>query len=153
MLEDENSRDYYLNSINELRIERLDKRIEFGNITNNIEEIMRHLNGLGEDNMITINEFKDIKLNELILLSTSVSFVKLFQSDNEMHFTTYLKAGGKYGIHQHDCDEHTTVIKGNLVELLDGIVYNEGETVIYLAGSKHEPSCTIDSEYFVVFKR
>jgi hypothetical protein len=24
---------------------------------------------------------------------------------------TYLKAGGKYGIHTHDCDEYTTVVK------------------------------------------
>jgi hypothetical protein len=29
--------------------------------------------------------------------------------------------------------------------------YIEGETVVYLAYSLHEPSCEVDSEYYVVF--
>jgi hypothetical protein len=32
-------------------------------------------------------------------------------------------------------------------------VYNEGETVTYLANSLHEPACEIDSEYDVIFKK
>jgi hypothetical protein len=31
--------------------------------------------------------------------------------------------------------------------------YIEGETVVYLAYSLHEPSCEVDSEYYVVFKK
>jgi hypothetical protein len=57
-----------------------------------------------------------------------------------MRFKTYLKAGGKYGIHAHDCNEYATVIKGHLIEMLNNKkVYNEGETVTYLANFLHEP--------------
>jgi hypothetical protein len=39
-----------------------------------------------------------------------------------------------------------------LIEVLDNRkTYIEGETVVYLAYSLHEPSCEVDSEY-VVFK-
>jgi hypothetical protein len=32
-------------------------------------------------------------------------------------------------------------------------VYNIGETVIYLTDTNHEPGCTVDSEYYVIFKK
>jgi quercetin dioxygenase-like cupin family protein len=62
------------------------------------------------------------------------------------------KTGGKYGIHTHDCDEYTTVVKGHLIEILNDKTYVEGETVVYFANSLHEPACEVDSEYYVIFK-
>jgi hypothetical protein len=68
---------------------------------------MTILNGKGDVSLVTIADFKLVPLNELVILTSKVSFIKVI--DNEkMHFKTYLK--GKYGIHTHDCDEYTTVV-------------------------------------------
>jgi quercetin dioxygenase-like cupin family protein len=143
----------YQDKINRLRAERVEARVEFRTITDTIIETIKGLNGQAKMPMVTIKQFQDVPLNELVVLSDKVSFVKVLQSENEMHFKTFLKAGGKYGIHAHDCDEYATVIKGHLVELLNhNKVYTEGETVVYLANTLHEPSCQIDSEYYVIFK-
>jgi quercetin dioxygenase-like cupin family protein len=59
-----------------------------------------------------------VTLNELVV-TEKVSFVKYFEAEGEMRFKTYLKAGGKYSIHAHDCNEYATVIKGHLIEMLN----------------------------------
>jgi hypothetical protein len=48
--------------------------------------------------MITVEDFKSVPLNEMVLTS-KVSFIKILENENELHFRTYLQAGGKYGIH------------------------------------------------------
>jgi quercetin dioxygenase-like cupin family protein len=149
MLESSN---YELN-IKYLRAERVAARFEFEKITECITKTMTILNGKGDVSLVTIADFKLVPLNELVMLTSKVSFIKVIDNDNEMHFKTYLKAGGKYGIHTHDCDEYTTVVKGHLIELLNNNkTYVEGETVVYFANSLHEPACEVDSEYYVIFK-
>jgi quercetin dioxygenase-like cupin family protein len=143
----------YNENIMHLRAERIEARAQFEKITNCITETMSILNGKSDKSMVTIEDFRAVPMNEVVDLTSKVSFIKTFENENEMHFKTYLKAGGKYGVHAHDCDEHTTVVKGHLIELLnERKTYNEGETVTYLANSLHEPSCEIDSEYHVIFK-
>jgi quercetin dioxygenase-like cupin family protein len=151
MLESKN----YEEKIKNLRKERYEVRMQFEVITDNISSIMDNLNCReGNCSMVTVEDFKAVKIGEVIILTSKVSFVKVLEDEKEMHFKTYLKAGGKYGIHSHDCDEHTTVVKGHLIELLNKRrIYNVGETVVYPSKSLHEPACEIDSEYYVVFRK
>jgi quercetin dioxygenase-like cupin family protein len=143
----------YIENIEYLRAERVEARVQFEKITNCITETMIKLNGKDDKSMITVEDFKSVPLNEMVLLTSKVSFIKILENENELHFRTYLQ-GGKYGIHSHDCNEYTTVLKGHLIEVLDNRkTYIEGETVVYLAYSLHEPSCEVDSEYYVVFKK
>jgi hypothetical protein len=58
-----------------------------------------------------------VTLNELVVLTEKVSLST--EAEGEMRFKTYLKAGGKYGIHAHDRNEYATVIKGHLIEMLN----------------------------------
>jgi quercetin dioxygenase-like cupin family protein len=93
---------------------------------------MIKLNGKDDKSMITVEDFKSVPLNEMVLLTSKVSFIKILENENELHFRTYLQAGGKYGIHSHDCNEYTTVLKGHLIDLITKKTYIEGETVVYL---------------------
>jgi hypothetical protein len=80
--------------------------------------------------MITVEDFKSVPLNEMVLLTSKVSFIKILENENELHFRTYLQAGGKW-YYSHDCNEYTTVLKGHLIEVLDNRkTYIEGETVV-----------------------
>jgi quercetin dioxygenase-like cupin family protein len=144
----------YEDKIKTLRNERLEVRKQFTMLTDDLSDIIRRLNGEDENFMVTLEDFKAVKIGEIIVLTPKVSFVKVLENKSEMHFKTFLKAGGKYGIHSHDCDEHTTVIKGHLIERLNNKhTYLVGDTVIYLSQSLHEPSCEIDSEYYVMFRK
>jgi hypothetical protein len=44
--------------------------------------------------MITVEDFKSVPLNEMVLLTSKVSFIKILENENELHFRTYLQAGG-----------------------------------------------------------
>jgi hypothetical protein len=146
------SSDYEIN-IKYLRAERVAARFEFDKITECIAKTMTILNGKGDVSLVTMDDFRAVPLNELVNLTDKVSFVKVVCNEEEIHFKTYLKAGGKYGIHTHDGDEYTTVIKGHLIEMLNNNkTYVEGETVVYFSNSLHEPACQVDSEYYVIFK-
>jgi hypothetical protein len=68
---------------------------------------MIKLNGKDDKSMITVEDFKKIPLNEMVLLTSKVSFIKFLKMKMNCIFT-YLQAGGKYGIHSHDCNEYNS---------------------------------------------
>jgi hypothetical protein len=55
---------------------------------------MTILNGKGDVSLVTIADFKLVPLNELVILTSKVSFIKVIDNENEMHFKTYLKRAG-----------------------------------------------------------
>jgi hypothetical protein len=84
----------YIENIEYLRAE-VEARVQFEKITNCITETMIKLNGKDDKSMITVEDFKSVPLNEMVLLTSKVSFIKILENENELHFRTYLQAGGK----------------------------------------------------------
>jgi hypothetical protein len=81
----------YIENIEYLRAERVEARVQFEKITNCITETMIKLNGKDDKSMITVEDFKSVPLNEMVLLTSKVSFIKILENENELHFRTYLQ--------------------------------------------------------------
>jgi quercetin dioxygenase-like cupin family protein len=146
----------YKEYIEMLRVERLSKREQVNNLTDELKEIMRSLSGSStlENKMVSLRGLEKLDIGEKIQISDDIGIQKYKETESEVYFRAFVKAGGKFGVHQHDVDEHTTVVKGHLIELTDNNkMYSVGETVIYLSRVLHEPSCKVDSEYRVIFKK
>jgi hypothetical protein len=137
-----------------LREERLSNREKVVKITAELTRAISGLNGGGNDSMVSIKDFEDLLIGEVVNINEKISIEKYRDTEFEICFKTYVKAGARFGVHQHDAEEHTTVLKGHLIELLDNKkLYSVGETVVYLSEVLHEPSCDVDSEYDVIFKK
>jgi hypothetical protein len=150
MSEEKEYKDY----ISTLREERLHNRARVLSITAELSRVMGGLSGLSSDSMVSMRDFENLLIGEVVNISEDISIEKYKETDFETCFKTYVKAGGVFGVHQHDAEEHTTVLKGHLIELLDNKrLYSVGETVVYLSRVLHEPSCEVDSEYDVTFKK
>jgi hypothetical protein len=73
----------YIENIEYLRAERVEARVQFEKITNCITETMIKLNGKDDKSMITVEDFKSVPLNEMVLLTSKVSFIKILENENE----------------------------------------------------------------------
>ena len=148
----ENNNDYD-RSIKFLRKERESSRLKFQIITEEVQEVINSLVDDTNNLLVSIEKLKLFNLNEVVQLTEKVSFVKVLENEKEMHFVSYILEGGKYGIHKHDCEEITKVIKGHLIETQNGnSEYSQGEYVIHYPNTLHEHKANMDSEYYVVFK-
>jgi hypothetical protein len=147
----ENSK--YEKEIAALRLKRDENRERFFALTKETEKAMQVFRGeVCTEHMITVDDLKEFKLFEIIVVSDKVSFVKYYQDDVKMCFKSYMKPAGRYGLHKHNCKEITKVVKGHLIELhQEHKIYEAGQTVIYDKEVVHEPYCTVESEYDVTF--
>jgi len=121
------------------------------NVSDKIDDIISGFDN--DDNIrITFEELELIKLEDLIIVNEDVSFKKTFQDSNIMKFITYVKKGGSFGYHSHDCFEITKVLSGNLIERSYGMrSYAKDEIVMYSPLELHKPYSTMDSVYEVLF--
>ena len=89
-----------------------------------------------------------VKLNDKIKLRR-----REILFDDILVFDTIMEEGGEFGKHLHpDCIEHVDVIKGELVDLIDNSVYNEGDKLVIMAGKYHIPVSTEHTIIKVYFK-
>lgn len=143
----------YLENISALRNEREITRQELSKITKAAERVLGIFNGIITETMVSVDELRLFKIGEKVNLSVKVFFVKYYEDAHKMKFHTFLKPGGRYGVHEHDCKETTTIVKGHLIELLaSNKVYEAGSVITYEPNVLHEPYCTEESQYDVTFE-
>ena len=123
-------------------------------ISNEVERILNAFALDDGDTMISWNSLRVSKIGVVLPVNEKVSFSKYYEDNTVMKFKCYMKAGGVFGVQEHDCLEETTIEKGHLIELLrGGKKYNVGETVTYLDSVKHKPLAEVDSVYDVIFTK
>jgi hypothetical protein len=89
----------YIENIEYLRAERVEARVQFEKITNCITETMIKLNGKDDKSMITVEDFKSVPLNEMVLLTSKVSFIKILENENELPEPIYKRVVNMVFIH------------------------------------------------------
>ena len=135
----------------EIRIER-EKMIESINAYSLEIEFM--LDSFHKDNkqVVTWEQLLLAPINEEFVINNNVKFVKYYEKDGVMKFTTYMKAGGAFGLHTHDCTEIVKIMQGSMIETTQANkVYKKGETCVYKADELHKPYAKEPSVYSVIF--
>lgn len=108
----------------------------------------------GVDTPINKKDLEKFPLLEWVDLNDKVSIrkrKKLFGS--YLNFDTKLKKDGAFGEHFHgDIIENAEVIKGKMLDKLNGEVYKEHDIMHYEKGEKHQPIALEETLLKVIFK-
>ena len=143
-----------MSNLSDLRKEVFDKLLSHNLEREKALKKLDIIFGFSNDEEVTIS-FDELKLfnrREVIEVSKEVSFEKIYQSDSKITFLTYMKEGGSFGVHNHDCFEIVRIIKGNLFEKTRGLkTYGEGDIIAYSPKETHKPYATKNSIYEVTF--
>lgn len=144
----------YNKDIGKLRKERLECRNRFKVITEDVENVLDRF-ALDEGAvLIKWKELWKLEMGELFYVNEKVSFIKTYQDDEKIVFTTYMEAGGEFGLQEHDIRELVDIKKGHLIEQERGDkVYEKGQKVIYAPYENHKPKSFVKSVYSVTFEK
>jgi len=105
-----------------------------------------------DDQEISFQDLSLFVVGDRVVINEKVEFVKTSQCDNKMVFLTYLKEGGTFGFHKHNCIEICEVVEGILIEPERNYkCFTEGETIIYAKNEIHKPYATRKSIYKVTY--
>jgi hypothetical protein len=106
------------------------------------------------DKPINKKDLESYPLFEKIYLSELVTIVRRNNVFGDyLNFDTFLKKGGAFGEHIHnDIIESAEIIKGKMIDKIDGKIYYEGEVMHYDKGQRHEPVALSETKLKVLFK-
>ena len=136
----------YNNRIEKLRQERERKRDEMYQMSLNMESMLNSLSVDEGDVLISWSDMKKISMGIRFYVNKDVYFLKTEDEEHRMVFRVFLKAGGEFGIQEHDCIEELYIEKGDLIDAKKpDKVYGIGETKIWKSNEAHKPICTVES--------
>lgn len=94
-----------------------------------------------ESNMITKETLDLLDVGKIYQVNDKVQFEKVQDQDGSYHFVTTMKAGGSFGMHEHDCHEMCVPFIGELIcPMKEGQqVYKKNEPVTFNPGEIHRP--------------
>lgn len=100
-----------------------------------------------ENSKVNWNDLKAFPLNTWVEIFEGVHAKKYIDTGNVIEFLTKMKPKTKFLWHEHeDCIEEVGVLVGELYEVVTGVTYVEGETVLYPPKFVHTPTNTGDIE-------
>lgn len=134
-----------------IRSIRLKEREKVNEDIRDTQSILDSFNG-GYNSIITFDELSTFEIGQRISLNENIDIEKTFQNENRVVFITYMKNGGEFGAHSHDCIERVKIVRGHLIDRKRGYnTYSQSQELFYAAGEEHEPYATLDSVYIVTF--
>jgi hypothetical protein len=142
----------YIEDIAELRKQREASRSRILTATTSLEHMLNALALNEGEDLVKWEDLRSTEIGMQLYVNEKVYFIKYMEDDEVQGFKVFLKAGGAFGIQRHDCFEETLVLQGNLIEpTRNHEEFTSGQTITYANCQLHNPYCTVDSVYKVVF--
>lgn len=138
--------------IRRLRAERENYQNQAYKTANQIDKMLSAFDNDDGDELITFFDLKQSVLHDIYNVNDKVSFIPIKISEEQLKFITVVEAGGEFGTQLHDIKEYCKILKGHLIEGLEGDrEYNVGDIVNYNAYKRHKPKSNMFSIYLVTF--
>ena len=142
-------------NISRLREERSNYKKRFNELSSHVAGIIQSLTSTHMPTPIMWSDLQSFPIGSNIIVNDKVTFIKMSENNNQIVFTTNMKAMSDFGVHLHpDSFEIIDVVKGNLIETKRGDKeYIEGDIIVYAPREIHHPMSSKESEYVVTFKK
>lgn len=142
----------YENKLEQLRAERAIIREKADDLKKAIVSMLKTFHSDHGNTMITFDDMSMFTMGIEFKVNENVTIKKIQTTPEKMVFETYMKAGGSFGLQQHDVKEAVKILEGHLIESRrNDKIYNVGEVVKYEAHEIHKPYANLDSVYLVTF--